>query len=55
MDGNQRLSLALGAFLRLESRRLRTGVFGFEAITVIIRDAIRAFLPHPLYCETATA
>lgn len=49
------IGLALRAFLRLESHRLRTGVSWFEAKTVIIREAVRAYLANPLYKEIATA
>lgn len=49
------IGLSLRAFLRLESYRLRTGIFWFEAKTVIIREAIRAYLAQPLYVAVATA
>lgn len=49
------IGLALRAFLRLESHRLRTGVSWFEAKSAIIRDAVRAYLAHPLYTQIAAA
>jgi putative transposase len=49
------IGLALRAFLRLESHRIRTGVSWFEAKTTIVRDAVRAYLANPLYTEVATA
>ena len=49
------IGLALRAFLRLESHRLRTGVSWFEAKTAIVREAVRAYLANPLYTEIATA
>ena len=50
------IGLALRAFLRLEVHRLRTGVSWFDAKANIIRDAIRAYLEHPLYTlSTSTA
>lgn len=48
------LQFALRAFLRLELYRLRTGVTWFEAKLRIIRDAIRAYLAHPVYNLEAT-
>jgi hypothetical protein len=49
------VGLAIRAFLRLESYRIRTGVSWFEANTSIVRDAIRAYLTHPLYVSVSTA
>lgn len=49
------LLLALRAFLRLEVHRLRTGVSWYEAKAVIIRDAIRSYLAHPVYTLAPTA
>jgi hypothetical protein len=49
------IGLALRAFLRLEVHRLRTGTFWFETKTAIIREAVRAYLAHPLYTEISTA
>jgi len=49
------IGLALRAFLRLEIHRLRTGTSWFEAKTAIIREAVRAYLAHPLYSDTSTA
>jgi putative transposase len=49
------IGLALRAFLRLEVHRLRTGISWFEAKTAIIREAVRAYLAHPLYSEISTA
>ena len=43
------IGLALRAFLRLERYSFRTGYSWFEAKVNIIRDAIRAYLEHPLY------
>jgi hypothetical protein len=51
----EHLLLALRAFLRLESHRLRTGVSWYEAKLLIIRDAVRAYLAHPFYSLTLTA
>jgi hypothetical protein len=45
---------ALRAFLRLEVHKLRTGVW-FETKVSIIREAIRAYLTHPIYSLTPTA
>lgn len=41
--------LALRAFIRLETHRLRTGMSWYGAKLGIIRDAIRAYLANPLY------
>jgi len=49
------IGLALRAFFRLEVHRLRTGVSWFEAKTAIVREAVRAYLAHPLYTQTSTA
>jgi hypothetical protein len=49
------IGLALRAFARLESHRLRTGTSWFEAKTVIVRQAIRAYLAQPLYPQVSTA
>jgi putative transposase len=49
------IGLALRAFVRLEVHRLRTGTSWFEAKTAIIREAVRAYLAHPLYSEISTA
>lgn len=47
--------LALRAFLRLETHRLRTGVSWHETKTAIAREAIRQYLAHPAYLLTPTA
>jgi putative transposase len=49
------IGMALRAFLRLEYHRLLTGISWFTAKTDIIRDAVRAYLAHPLYTLGATA
>jgi putative transposase len=49
------IGLALRAFLRLESHRLRTGTSWFEAKAAIVREAIRAYLAQPLYTQISTA
>jgi hypothetical protein len=49
------LLLALRAFLRLESYRLRTGVSGDEAKAAILREAIRRYQAHPRYALQPTA
>ncbi len=49
------LRLCLQAFLRLEAHRLRTGISWYEAKTALIRDAVRAYLAHPLYHLPSTA
>ncbi len=49
------IGLAIRAFIRLEAHRLRRRVSYFEAKTVIIRDAIRAYLAHPTLVLEATA
>jgi hypothetical protein len=49
------IGLAIRAFLRLESYRIRTGVSWFEAKASIVRDAIRTYLTHPLYVSVSTA
>jgi len=49
------IGLALRAFLRLESHRLRTGVSWFETKTSIVPEAVRAYLANPLYTEVTTA
>jgi hypothetical protein len=49
------IGLALRAFVRLESHRLRTGTSWFEAKTAIIREAVRAYLAQPLYTQISTA
>jgi hypothetical protein len=46
---------AVRAFLRLERHRLQTGVSWYEAKLRILRDAVRAYLAHPLYSLPATA
>jgi hypothetical protein len=46
---------ALRAFLRLEVHKLRTGISWFETKVSIIREAIRAYLTHPIYSLTPTA
>ena len=46
---------ALRAFLRLEMHKLRTGISWYEAKVSIIREAIRAYLTHPIYSLTTTA
>jgi putative transposase len=49
------IGLAIRAFLRLEAYRIRTSVSWFEAKTNIIRDAIRAYLVHPVITLSSTA
>jgi putative transposase len=49
------LLLALRAFLRLEVYRLRTGVSWYEAKLALLREAIRAYLAHPIYDLNPTA
>jgi putative transposase len=49
------IGLAVRAFLRLESYRLRTGVSWFEAKAMIVREAIRFYLSNPLYTLVSTA
>jgi putative transposase len=49
------IGLAIRAFLRLESYRIRTGVSWFEAKASIVRDAIRTYLTNPLYVSVSTA
>ena len=49
------IGLALRAFLRLERHRFSTGISWFEAKTLIIRDAVRAYLAQPLYTLNPTA
>lgn len=46
---------ALRAFLRLVAHYLRTGISWYEAKAAIIREAIRAYLAHPLYSLAPTA
>jgi len=48
------VTCALRAFLRLEARRLATGVSWWEAKAAIIRDAIRAYLAAPTYTLAPT-
>ena len=43
------IELALRAFLRLEFHSFVKGISWFEAKTSIIRDAVRAYLAHPVY------
>ncbi len=43
------IELALRAFLRLEFHSFVKGISWFEAKTSIIRDAVRAYLAHPIY------
>ncbi len=49
------IGLAIRAFVRLEVHRDRTGTSWFEAKTNIIRDAIRAYLAHPVITLCSTA
>jgi len=49
------IGLAIRAFLRLESHRVRTGVSFFDAKASIVRDAIRSYLTNPLYVKISTA
>jgi len=55
MAQRNHIGLALRAFLRLESHRLRTGISWFESKTAIIREAVRDYLAQPLYVVVATA
>jgi hypothetical protein len=43
------IELALRAFLRLEFHSFVKGISWFEAKTSIIREAVRAYLAHPVY------
>lgn len=43
------IELALRAFLRLELHCFAKGISWFEAKTAIIRDAVRAYIAHPIY------
>lgn len=50
------IGLALRAFLRLETQRLRTGRSWYEAKKQLLRDAIRAYLANPtIILHTPTA
>lgn len=49
------IGLALRAFLRLESHCYHRGISWFEAKHAIIRDAVRAYLAHPIYQLISTA
>lgn len=49
------IGLAIRAFVRLESHRLRTGISWYEAKAAIVRDAVRAYLAQPRYVLVATA
>lgn len=49
------VQMSLRAFLRLELYRLVTGISWYEAKARIIRDAIRAYLSHPVYLLAPTA
>jgi hypothetical protein len=49
------LLLALRAFLWLEIYRLRTEVSWYEAKLTILREAMRAYLAHPVHVLNTTA
>ena len=49
------LRLCLQAFLRLEAHRLQTDIGWYEAKTSLIREAVRAYLAHPLFHLPSTA
>ncbi len=49
------ISLAIRAFVRLETHRLQSNVSGFEAKAGIIRSAMRAYLAHPTFTLCSTA
>jgi hypothetical protein len=49
------IGLAIRAFVRLEVHRLQRQISYFEAKTVIIREAIRAYLAHPTFVLESTA
>jgi putative transposase len=49
------IGCALRAFLRLEVRRLATGISWWEAKADIVRAAVRAYLAAPTYTLTPTA
>lgn len=49
------IGLALRAFLRLEAYCYVKGISWFQAKLNIIRDAVRAYLAHPLYSLSPTA
>jgi hypothetical protein len=49
------IGLCLRAFLRLESHCHHRGVSWYEAKTSIIREAVRAYIAHPLYSLIPTA
>jgi hypothetical protein len=49
------IGLCLRAFLRLESHCHHRGISWYEAKTSIIREAVRAYIAHPLYSLISTA
>jgi putative transposase len=49
------IGLAIRAFLRLEHHFSTTGVSWYEAKLRIVRDAVRAYIAHPLYMLPPTA
>jgi hypothetical protein len=49
------IGLCLRAFLRLESHCYHKGISWYEAKTSIIREAVRAYIAHPLYSLIPTA
>jgi hypothetical protein len=49
------VGLALRAFLRLEANRLENGASWYEAKISIVRDAVRRYLPEPLYLLSPSA
>jgi putative transposase len=49
------ICLCLRAFLRLESHCYRRGISWYKAKTSIIREAVRAYVAHPIYSLIPTA
>ena len=47
--------IAFQASLRLEARRLRTGISWYQSKADMIRSALREYLAHPLYFLNPTA
>ena len=47
--------IAFQASLRLEARRLRTGISWYQSKADMIRSALREYLAHPLYLLNPTA
>jgi putative transposase len=49
------IEFCLGAFLRLESHCYHKGISWYEAKTLIIREAVRAYIANPMYSLIPTA